>query len=153
VAAIKRVVLLCIALFGAVWLANFVQENMIAERILSEISLYDAKNLDMEAFFTNTGELREKLPALNFSIAALSKGIEENYHLMGGRYCAIDGQLGAQLRLMSAETGEALNLYVVCATEELSRFAERIEAEDNDHLKIWQECGLFLALSKSNVPN
>ncbi|MAE95782.1 MAG: hypothetical protein CL910_14085, partial [Deltaproteobacteria bacterium] len=103
-----RLVMAAAALAALVLVALFVPglrdggsggPEALAGSILREIALNHSKNLTVEFAAVGYPRLREQMAELDFSLRAPRRTPGGDLHMLGGRYCSIQGRLAAQIKL------------------------------------------------------
>jgi hypothetical protein len=119
--------------------------------IAAEIAYNHAKQLEPE-FRTNSYEkLAAQMPRLDFRVIKPDK-LDDEMQLVGGRYCSVDKQIAAQLRVLD-RTGAPCTLYEFHLPERwLVTFPADKEVETNGlTVRLWQEKGVMLGLAYSGA--
>ena len=119
------------------------REAKLEMRVVNEIAMNHNKQLSVEFEENNLGLLQAKLDKLDFSILPADQFISQNYNLIGGRYCSIQGNLAAQVKLRNINSKKIETLYIT----DLSKGLEKIKPTDITHdgaqIKIWVKDGLL----------
>ena len=136
-----------ILLVAFVGLQRHLDSAALKERVLGEIAMNHRKQLDVEFAADHYLELQNKLDRLDFPIAPGRSAFARNYRLVGGRYCSIQGQLAAQLKVEDKISGELLTFYVVPLSVELQGFSDSEQTFGDVHIRLWQEDDRFFALA------
>lgn len=114
--------------------------------VAKEIAVNHNKQLAIEFSAQDYRELNQKMQKLNFSSVASKRLDTDQYRLLGGRYCSIQGQLALQVKLQD----RAGNVYTLYQTP-LSRILAEVEvgeqAIDGLQLTLWHEAGLLFGLA------
>ena len=124
------------------------QSSTLAQAILREIALNHEQNLAVEFPASSYAELRERMVKLNFGLHRPNLPTGGHLRVLGGRYCSLQGQLAAQIKLED-ERGRALTLYQARLVDKLEAVAEHEQNVDGLRVRLWREGNLLLALASS----
>lgn len=122
-------------------------ENL-AYLVSEEIALNHNKQLSIEYSASNFKELRAQMEKLDFTPVASTRLEGAGLKFIGARYCSIQGQLAAQIKLVDKE-GRTQTLYQTQLTNKLKELDEQEYYVDGVKIKQWQEKGLFFGLAVS----
>lgn len=122
-------------------------ENL-AFLVSEEIALNHNKQLSIEYSASNFKELRAQMEKLDFTPIASARLEGAGLKFIGARYCSIQGQLAAQIKLVDKE-GRTQTLYQTQLTNKLKELDEQEYYVDGVKIKQWQEKGLFFGLAVS----
>ncbi len=143
-AAATVLIVLCLGVYQQVEQAQF------KERVLAEIAMNHRKNLAIEVASTRFVEIEEKLDRLDFSIVPSPSSLVSELTglaLVGGRYCSIQGELAALLKMSDSATGKMLTLYVARLDEPLIELTP-LEANSGEvYVRCWRDGERFFALA------
>jgi len=106
------------------------------------------KDLAPEIAETRWPALGVELDKLGFALTEPSR-LAGDYRLVGGRYCSIQAQLAAQLRILDAQ-GRSATLYVTELSPELESLPGTERRRDEVEIEVWQEDGLLYALARGS---
>ena len=95
-----------VLLVAAVGLQNHLDNTALKTRVLDEVAMNHQEQLDVEFAADHYLEMQHRLDRLDFSIVPKSSALTRNYRLVGGRYCSIQGELAAQLKVEDKISGE-----------------------------------------------
>ena len=131
----------------AAMLALFFLQPMadVTQRVAKEIVLNHNKRLSVEFPSENYADLGELMSKLDFSLVRSKKIYAQDFRVLGGRYCSIQGDLAAQIRLQD-EAGRIYTLYQAALTDDLLKLEVGDLQQDGLKLKLWREAGLFFGL-------
>ena len=123
----------------------FLMTNDNFERKLMEEIVYNHnKNLDAEFLASNLDEIQKKLPRLDFMVANSKIISEQNWEVVGARYCSLAGNIAAQIKLKNKKTGKMATLY----QSKLIKQVRKSEASINGaNVLLWQEKGLLMGIA------
>lgn len=117
----------------------------ISQGVAKEIVLNHKKGLALEFPSENATDLGKQMPKLDFTLHH-SKTIDtQGLRMIGGRYCSIQGEIAAQIRLQD-KVGRIYTLYQTALTDELLTLKTGERQQDGLKLKLWREAGLFFGL-------
>lgn len=150
-------------IFIAVMIGLFytVQQNAVIENIAYEVSKNHLKLKPLEVSTNQLKDLSEYFTMLDFKLVHTKILNDSKWELLGGRYCTIQGNTAAQLRIKNISTGQMETLYQ--APYDADQY-NRIPSFENDQIpiqefskgmgvEIWVEKGVLFALTNSNIEN
>ncbi|VAX31436.1 hypothetical protein MNBD_NITROSPIRAE01-2284 [hydrothermal vent metagenome] len=117
----------------------------ITQSVGKEIVLNHNKRLALEFPSQSYTLLENQMSKLDFTLVHSKKVDLQNFQLLGARYCSIQGELAAQLRLED-KAGRSYTLYQSPVTDDLLKIKSGVRVQDGLRLKLWQEAGLFFGL-------
>ena len=128
------------------------QEPAMSWKIADEVAMNHINMKPLEIDAQRIEPLREYFTELNFSIVKSNLFSKQNYQMLGGRYCSIQGVIAAQIRYQT-DIGNKVTLYEVGYDAE--RYGELPKAESSEQaleiyvrgvrVAIWVEKGLLMA--------
>jgi len=118
----------------------------LTERISQEIALNHRKQLALDFQGKDYDRLNTAMNKLDFKMKESHRAILSGLELVGARYCSIQGNIAAQLRLRDKD-GKYFSLYQTKLTELLKNKPESFQRENQVDIKQWQENGLFYGLA------
>lgn len=126
-------------------------ELTLTQEIASEIAYNHLKSLDSEIQTDQIEDIRSYLDKLDFYIRFSQRFEENDWSLMGARYCSINKKLAAQIRIRNNITGEIhtwyqVNSSILIAPEDLKN---EVVMSFNEGVKVvvWQENGILHGLA------
>lgn len=129
----------------ASWLGHvYLVERDLTARVLAEIAMNHKMGLSVEVAASDFATAGHALDRLDFPLrapAALAPGLE----LLGGRYCSIQGQLAAQLKLRDAASGAVRTLYAAKLGPELAGVLRTTAVHEGVKITLWDEGGVLFA--------
>ncbi|MDA8019292.1 MAG: hypothetical protein MPN21_17770 [Thermoanaerobaculia bacterium] len=131
---------------GTVLLRGALAERALGDRVAAEVAMNHTKDLDVEIAAASYPELGAALDKLTFPLTEPSK--LANHDLLGGRYCSIQAQLAAQLKVR-ADDGRTATLYVTELTPGLVSLSGARREVDGIAIEMWSENGLLFALAET----
>ena len=123
------------------------QQNL-AILVAEEIALNHNKQLDIEFKAESYSTLRTLMKKLDFNPVSPSRIDQNNLTLIGTRYCSIQGQLAAQIKLKDSK-GNIRTLYQTQLNPKLSELPEKDYLVNGVKITQWQEHGLFFGLAST----
>ncbi|MFK7827117.1 MAG: hypothetical protein AB8G05_23440 [Oligoflexales bacterium] len=126
-----------------------INQEPLALRIAKEVSYSHNKQIPSEILNDDYTLVGKSLNRLDFAIKVSSR-IGEKYALVGGRYCSIQGQIAAQLKLQPENNTADLTLFQFKVPDSF-QLSEDIHTEQVDgvEVKIWKEGAIGFALAKT----
>ncbi|MEL7059020.1 MAG: hypothetical protein AAGN46_03225 [Acidobacteriota bacterium] len=152
VAAVVAATVACFALaltLGVGWSQHVTASDRLVERVAREVALNHRKDFAPDVVGSDGPELGRRLAKLPFALPPLDAPTLRGLRPVGGRYCSIEAQIAAQLRLQAASGGAAATLYVTERTPALAALAGRRERVDELDVEFWAERDLIFALARS----
>ncbi|MEM8930348.1 MAG: hypothetical protein AAGE94_04205 [Acidobacteriota bacterium] len=129
---------------GAVLLRGVLADRALGDRVAAEVAMNHKKDLDVEITAGSYPELGAALDKLTFALEAPRR--LAGHELIGGRYCSIQAQLAAQLKVRSPD-GDTTTLYVTELTTALADLPGTRRELDGIAIELWSEDGLLYALA------
>jgi len=83
---------------------------------------------------------------LDFTPVASSRIEKNGLRFLGARYCSIQGQLAAQIKLID-NNGQIQTLYQTQMNSKLESLPEKMYVVNGVRITQWQENGLFFGLA------
>ncbi|MBT6145190.1 MAG: hypothetical protein HOH74_07160 [Gemmatimonadetes bacterium] len=123
------------------------QESSLRHAVLVEIAMNHDKDLQAEITTTSYADVVTALDRVDFAIAPASQ--IPDAALTGARYCSIQGQLAALLKLRI--DARRHTLYVTRATDWLTSLAPYEATHDGVDIHLWTEADRFYALAVDNA--
>ncbi|GJM15127.1 MAG: hypothetical protein DHS20C13_04540 [Thermodesulfobacteriota bacterium] len=144
---LSKIAIAALLIMGFIFTIFQFQNSNIEDRIVKEIAMNHNKQLNVEFPSDSLSDLQTKLTKLDFQLDKAEGFISDNYILMGGRYCSIQGNLAAQLKIKNNHTNDFETLYIT----ELNPDLENVESADVNtegvNIKIWNEDGLLYGIA------
>ena len=138
-----------------IWSLNIDNESHVAELIAEEVAYNHLKMKPMEVSSKSMEDVRAYFSKLDFSLSQ-SKYIADNgLILIGGRYCSIQGEDAAQLRMQNEKTGDIQIVYQAPYNKKLFRDLPKLyEGQapvrhfvNGIAVDVWVEKGILFARS------
>jgi len=137
------------------------QQLPMGERIAYEVSKNHLKLKPLEVKSNQLDNLQKYFTLLDFKLVHTNILSDPNWKLLGARYCSIQGNTAAQLRLENTQTGEIETLYQ--APYYTKQFSDIPILETNQSplkeyakgmsVNIWVEKGVLFALTNNSQNN
>lgn len=138
-----KLAIAALLILGFIFTITQFQGTGIEDRIVKEIAMNHSKELNIEFPTNDLNSLQAKLDKLDFPLAKADGFIKENYELMGGRYCSIQGNLAAQLKIKNKATNNIDTLYITNLNNELSDVKPTSVNVEGVNIEVWHENGLL----------
>ena len=122
-----------------------------ADAALAEIAYNHQKAVVLEVVSPSYDVVQAQLPRLGFSVLSSKAAFLRNYTLVGGRYCSLQGELAAQLRMVDRVEGDSLTVYVCKLAGALQDLAPLEKAYDGVDIRLWEDGGRFFALARDGA--
>ena len=132
---------------GGLWLRHWTAAEGLAGRVVAEVAMNHRKDLEVEASVADYGQLRSVLDKLPFEVPPPTAERAAGYQLVGGRYCSIQAQLAAQLKIRHLETGRVATLYVTELSPQLASLPGQRRTDGEITVDLWSQGGLLYALA------
>ena len=137
------------------WMVSNNQKVDVVELIAEEVAYNHLKMKPMEVSSTSLGDLRAYFSKLDFSLSHSKYVAERKLKLIGGRYCSIQGNAAAQLRMQNEETGDIQIVYQAPYDKDVFRELPKLHEGQSPvrhfvngvAVDIWVENGLLYARS------
>ncbi|MGY8823936.1 MAG: hypothetical protein ACKVJG_08360 [Candidatus Latescibacterota bacterium] len=123
-----------------------IEQAQYKGRVLAEIAMNHRKDLGVEFESAEYKPLREALDRLDFDLEPTAVRLA-GLALVGGRYCSIQGQIAAQLKVVDPASKEILTLYVTRIDDELEQLAPLDERYEDLYMRCWRDGERFFALA------
>jgi len=120
----------------------------IVERVAEEVAMNHNKALAVEYKTDSYEVLSRSMDKLDFTLRAPTAGFNEGLALIGGRYCSIQGELAAQIKMVD-ETGRVYTLYQTRSNEVLQTIEKDRLSLEQVNIQLWEEKGLLFALAET----
>lgn len=126
--------------------ARYESRQSVTHRVLQEITMNHEKGLDIEVASADYRDLQSRLDRIDFDISP-STEIRGSFELLGGRYCSIQGELAAQLKIRHTMSGIIHTLYVTRMTSELTEIPEHTSMSTGTPIRLWKEGARLFGLA------
>ena len=146
-AAAAAVVLLASVLFAL----NRRAPADLTQLVMAEIAQNHSKRLAPEVASDRYEEVQTKLSRLGFSAQPAAGFLLRDFQLLGGRYCSVQSELAAQLKLRENTSGESCTLYVVPLTPALRPVKQDTRVVNGVRVQVWAEQGRLFGLARDAI--
>ena len=119
------------------------QGNSPEMNVVKEIAMNHNKQLAVEYSANNLSDLGDKLTKLDFNLADADSELSVRYELIGGRYCSIQGNLAAQLKIQNKNSNKIETLYITSLNPELKKIKPTDTNFEGVNIRIWKNNGLL----------
>jgi len=143
---LRSTLVLVFALVAMIALFFFLPPRDVTQSVAKEIVLNHHKGLAVEFPSESYAELGLRMSKLDFSLVHSKKMDAQGLRVVGGRYCSIQGDLAAQIKLQDA-AGRIYTLYQSALTDDLIKLKTGVRQQDGLKLLLWREAGLFFGLA------
>ncbi len=143
------------ALLGLGFMASSLttsETSQLAYSVAKEVAKAHNKALAPEVVTQSYTTLQAQLHRVDFSLQPKADALAAACTLLGGRYCSIQGELAAQLRLQDARTGTLYTLFVTKETPQLEKLKASNRWVEGDNVRFWREGDRFFALAGPAPP-
>ena len=127
----------------------FQGSGSLAGKIADEVAYNHNKNVQMEIKTASIDEVQNFLSKIDFTLIHSERLPFEQWELLGGRYCSIQGRLAVQMKIQNKANGKLKTLYQVPYPKELSHI-KSVPMEtyaSGVKVRLWRERGLLLGLA------
>ncbi len=115
-------------------------------RTLNEAAMNHSTRFTLEFESDSIVEIDESMSQLQFAVA-LPPEFSDGFDVVGARYCTINGELAAHVKLIDRQTNKRVSLFMTRSVENLQTIKDTRERIDGVNVKLWNESGLFYALA------
>ena len=125
----------------------FWKPSSLPQAMAAEIAKNHTAQLPMDISSSDYQEVAAKLDRIKFSLTPPSGEFSRQFTLIGGRYCSIQNELAAQLRVQENATGKMHTLYITPLTDDFSTLKETTQAIKGVKVRLWKEGDRFFGLA------
>lgn len=115
-------------------------------RTLNEAAMNHSTRFNFEFESESISDIDQSMSQLQFAVA-LPASFDEQFSVLGARYCTINGELAAHVKLLDKKTDKQVSLFMTRSVENLQNIGDKQERIDGVNVKLWNESGLFYALA------
>lgn len=108
---VAAAVLVSVIIASLVWIFNGQYKVDMAEMIAEEVAYNHLKMTPIEVSGSSLDDMRTYFSKLDFSLSHSQYVADKGLQLIGGRYCSIQGDAAAQLRMKDTQTGDIQIIY------------------------------------------
>lgn len=143
-----------VALLAALlFLLNRPAQADLTQSVAAEIAKNHSKRLAPDVASDRYEEVQSKLSKLDFSVLPASEFLRRDFQLVGGRYCSVQSEFAAQLKLREPTSGETCTLYVVPLTPHLQGIKADTRVVNGVRVQVWSEDGRLFGLARDTTTN
>lgn len=137
-----------LALVISLW--AHVRPDFNRDSLVEEIALNHLQPFVLEVGSSSLADVDHALSHLPFSLVNSTRIDSQRWTLLGGRYCSIQGQLAAQLKMLDKKSQKIVTLYQSAVPfETTSSFSDKtLRSDSGVNVSIWWENGVMLALAQ-----
>ena len=121
--------------------------SSLPQAVAAEIAKNHTAQLAMEISSSDYQEVAAQLDQIDFSLTPPGGVFSRQFTLIGGRYCSIQTELAAQLRVQENATGKMHTLYITPLTDDFSALKETTQAIKKVKVRLWTEGNRFFGLA------
>ena len=118
------------------------------DRLVAEIVYNHNKQMAMEIESDAIETVKDFLTKLDFPLIATDRLPSDQWQLLGGRYCSLQGKLAAQLKLRRRGSGHIYTLFQTICPEGVAETGTlKTSYVDGVEVQLWSERGLLLGMA------
>jgi len=136
-----------LVLLTSLWMHQTSTESERMQRTVREVAMNHTTRLEPEFYGETLAMLDNSMQQLPFNLQ-LPESIDNEYKLIGSRYCSLGGVLAAHVRLKSHGSGKPMSLFVTSNSAELEDIRSQQTSLEGVDVQFWREGGLFYALAQ-----
>ena len=136
-----------VALLAIFLWVELMKPSSLPQAVAAEIAKNHAAQLPMDISSSDYQEVAAKLDRIDFSLTPPGGEFGRQFTLIGGRYCSIQNELAAQLRVQENATGKMHTLYITPLTDDFSALKETTQAIKGVKVRLWKEGNRFFGLA------
>lgn len=141
-----------VALLAAILFAlNRPTQADLTQLVMTEIAKNHSKHIAPEVTTDRYEEVQAKLARLDFSARPAADFLLKDFQLVGGRYCSVQSEFAAQLKLRENASGETCTLYVVPLTPVLRQVKPDTRVVNGVRVQVWSEGGRLFGLARDTT--
>lgn len=118
------------------------------EIALREAAMNHATKLNLEFVSEEITELDRDMNQLPF-VVSMPGHLDEQFALLGARYCSMRGNLAAHLKLVDRGTDKHVSLFMTPMVDEFKRISAERHGVQGVDVQLWHESGMFYALAEA----
>lgn len=120
----------------------------LTQLVIAEIAKNHSKHIAPEVTSDRYEEVQAKLSRLDFSARPSAEFLLKDFQLVGGRYCSVQSEFAAQLKLRENTSGETCTLYIVPLTQSLREVRADTRVVNGVRVQVWSEDGRLFGLAR-----
>ncbi len=134
---------------GAVWIGwQQYRTTMEVKQLMAEIVYNHNKQMAMEIESDTIEVVKSFLTKLDFPLIATDRLPPDQWQLLGGRYCSLQGKLAAQLKLRQVGSGDIYTLFQTVCPPGIAETGTLTSSYINGvEVQLWSERGLLLGMA------
>ncbi len=137
-----------VLLLGAFIFFNTTSHRTYIAELISDIAYNHNRNLEMEIKSDSLKDIASYLSRLDFSLIYPARLPQDNWEMIGGRYCQLKGQFAAQIKLRNKSNQKMYTLYQIEKPHDIKNIADFSEHfAKGVKVNLWGERGLIIALA------
>ncbi len=125
----------------------FVRGENLSRQVINEIAYNHNKQMAMEVTTPELIKITGYLSQLGFSLIKSRHLPDNEWELLGGRYCSIQGKLAAQLKLRNLSDNGIYTFYQALLPDAMTNLKQHESYVDGVKVSLWQENNLLLGLA------
>ncbi len=124
----------------------------VTDRVVSEVAHNHRHGAVVEVQADSIPVLAKQLSRLEFPLIASAHMPKQDWQLIGGRYCLIDGRLAAQIKVRNRQNNQIYTYYQAQLPRDLEGLTMPINRlNEGVDVRLWKEQGLLLGLAGSGL--
>ncbi len=137
-----------VLLLGAFIFFNTTSDRTYIAELISDIAYNHNRDLEMEIKSDSLKDIASYLSRLDFSLIYPARLPQDNWEMIGGRYCQLKGQFAAQIKLRNKSNQKMYTLYQIEKPHDIKNIADLSEHfAKGVKVNLWGERGLIIALA------
>ena len=142
----------CLFILALTWPSFFSDDMTIKSRIASEVAYNHNKQMSLEIKATSLLDISDFFGKLDFSLIKSQHLPSAQWRILGGRYCSINGQLAALLKVKNLENNQIYSFYQALLPDKINISKQPMETFiDGVSIQLWQERDLLLGLAGVDI--
>ena len=124
-------------------------DSSLTHQVVAEIGHNHRQYGEMAVKSDRYGIVQAALGELDFPIRPRREELVQDFVLMGGKYCSIQGSRAAQLKLSHRDSGIIHTLYVLPMTDDIKDVEPGVYETNGVQIELWTDQLLFYGLAHS----
>jgi len=116
------------------------------QRTLNEAAMNHSTRLQLEFEANTIAGIDEQMLQLPFKVK-LPAEFNEQYSVLGARYCTINGELAAHVKFLDRQSDKQISLFMARSVDDLQEINATDEQVDGVNVALWNEQGIFYAMA------
>lgn len=137
--------LLTLLIIGSMYFSGAANDASI-NVVLQEASVNHKNKLQLDFKSQELPDLAKVMNKLDFPLL-LPESVRQQFQLLGGRYCTLNGNLAAHIRFNAADDDGEVSLFMTQNRKELLALANQSEDIDGVNISTWVADGMFYVLA------